>query len=133
MSERRYLPGVVWLPDHVRRALRYGKQMEQIAATPVDLEDEASSEAAVPHLPTKTAPEMIGQVFPPVSDGTPPPHMLQTNLTVAAYHVAAVQTGTNYPCRTKNCDHHAPNPGDRCPVCADKQKGGDLFGPGDAA
>lgn len=110
-----------WIPESVRTALRYEKQMQAVAATPVELEDEATEEPWA--SPSPTAPDMLGRPFPPAEDdGTNWAERLfgQDRSVVDGYHQVASNEGAHHWCRIDGCRHRALVDGDPCPVCKDK-------------
>jgi hypothetical protein len=130
VTKRRYLPGVYWLPQRVKDALRFEAVMDQIAASePVTPEELQPTE---PASPSETAP---GEIFGPEPTGFDKarPYINRDRSIVDEYHDAAVEAAGVYPCRTEDCDHYAPAPGDACPVCKDDSKRSLFDRDGDAA
>lgn len=122
-----------WLAESVQRALSYEKQMERIASTPVELEDESTEVQDPPAARSKTAPEMVGQIFPFPDPDTAGSQFIATDRRVVGiYHDDAVKVAGVHWCRVDGCMHRAPADGDCCPVHKDM---GILpvYGPQDAA
>lgn len=121
MSEqsRRPMPGVYWLPESVRRALRFEQTMHLVGecgtpepevevpplAWPTDVEAFDKARAAREH-------EVLYSVPAPVA----------TEEDFAAYYASAAKEVKNHPCRIDGCLHWAAFPGDLCPVCSDDRR-----------
>jgi hypothetical protein len=123
------MPGVYYLPESVRRALRFEQTMRAVdcgtpepevevppLAWPVDVEafDLARAEREV---------EVLYSVPAPVA----------TDEDIERFRAAAYTEGKAYPCVTDGCMHTAPAHGDACPVCADDRRRSVFDRDGDAA
>lgn len=111
-----------WLSDGLRGLLRYEQVMVKVAAADCETpETEAVEE--VPSLAWPVDVVAFDQaraarehsiMSPPAPEASDEDYVL--------FLEAAHKEGKLYPCRTQDCMHTAPAPGDACPVCADKRQ-----------
>lgn len=111
-----------WLSDGLRGLLRYEQVMVKVAAADCGT-PEAEAEEVVPPLTWPVDVEAFDKARAAREHSImSPPAPEASDEDYALFLEAAHKEGKLYPCRTQDCMHTAPAPGDACPVCADKRQ-----------